>query len=215
MKKSHCFYSCQTYLRCVLFEDKAFISEGFFLNLSRSLDLIIDINNTVVGNIEVHYVPHFLLSCWKYMTHPQRFFWQITYSSIMFRYLIICIRWCLSLRSIIEDIIHRYSRRPIVNPLDWSVKFAVWGVLYAKKYEESKNPCCHFWKWGYHALFGPGGRSDCWKLPKKLDDVIFRSDNIDFWIPRTFLHKKRPKPQTLPIHRAELFLPTLSNRLNI
>ena len=159
MKKSHCFYSCQTYLRCVLFEDKAFISEGFFLNLFRSLDLIIDINNTVVGNIEVHYVPHFLLSCWKYMTHPQRFFWQITYSSIMFRYLIICIRWCLSLRSIIEDIIHRYSRRPIVNPLDWSVKFAVWRVLYAKKYEESKNPCCHFWKWGYHALFGPGGRS--------------------------------------------------------
>ena len=40
--------------------------------------------------------------------------------------------------------------------------------------------------------------------PKKHDDVIFRSDNMDFRFPWDFLHKKSPEPHTLPINRAGL-----------
>ena len=51
------------------------------------------------------------------------------------------------------------------------------------------------------------------KLKFDPEAVVSDNDNMNFWNPRAFLHRKRPMRHTLPINRAGLKLPTFGTRL--
>ena len=95
--------------------------------------------------ISVVFVPRFalisLFSC--------SFWMNFCYFSVFF---------CFS-ESCLKRVLDDHSRRPIVILLDWSVKYAVQDVPYAKHQDETENRCCHFWKWRHHAFLSPGGQS--------------------------------------------------------
>ena len=50
-----------------------------------------------------------------------------------------------------------------------------------------------------------------WKFDHEA--VVSCNDNINFWNPRAFLHRKRLVQHTLPIDQAGLKLPTFGTRL--
>ena len=51
------------------------------------------------------------------------------------------------------------------------------------------------------------------KLKFDHEAAVSDNDNMNFWYPRAFLHRKRLMRHTLPINRAGLKLPTLGTRL--